>query len=86
MKVLRSFGIREDDPRLKHTIEKMREYELQLGDDCDKRHCILNKEQFKESAFKLFLPYQSSSTLWVCGEMRIFPSIRLIFSGYSEAQ
>ncbi|KAM3719809.1 putative glutaminase [Dirofilaria immitis] len=48
LSVLRSFGIREDDPRLKHTIEKMREYELQIEDDCDTRHCLLNKEQFKE--------------------------------------
>ncbi|VDK78901.1 unnamed protein product [Litomosoides sigmodontis] len=48
LSVLRSFGIREDDPRLKHTIEKMREYELQIEDDCDTRHCLLSKEQFKE--------------------------------------
>ncbi|VBB28494.1 unnamed protein product [Acanthocheilonema viteae] len=48
LSVLRSFGIREDDPRLKHTIEKMHEYELQIEDDCDTRHCLLNKEQFKE--------------------------------------
>ncbi|VDK72175.1 unnamed protein product [Onchocerca ochengi] len=48
LSVLRSFGIREDDPRLKHTIEKLREYELQIEDDCDTRHCLLNKEQFKE--------------------------------------
>ncbi|VIO93313.1 glutaminase DH11.1, putative [Brugia malayi] len=48
LSVLRSFGIREDDPRLKHTIEKMHEYELQIEDDCDTRHCLLNKKQFKE--------------------------------------
>uniref|UniRef100_A0A0R3RYX8 glutaminase n=1 Tax=Elaeophora elaphi TaxID=1147741 RepID=A0A0R3RYX8_9BILA len=48
LSVLRSFGIREDDPRLKHTIEKMHEYELQIEDDCDTRHCLLTKEQFKE--------------------------------------
>ncbi|VDN19487.1 unnamed protein product [Gongylonema pulchrum] len=48
LSVLRSFGIREDDPRLKHTIEKMREYELQSVDDSDTKHCLLNKDQFRE--------------------------------------
>uniref|UniRef100_A0A915BDL2 glutaminase n=1 Tax=Parascaris univalens TaxID=6257 RepID=A0A915BDL2_PARUN len=46
--VLRSFGIREDDPRLKQTIEKMREFESQIEDDCDTRHCLLTKDQFKD--------------------------------------
>uniref|UniRef100_A0A915PXD8 glutaminase n=1 Tax=Setaria digitata TaxID=48799 RepID=A0A915PXD8_9BILA len=48
LSVLRSFGIREDDPRLKQTIDKMHEYELQIEDDCDTRHCLLSKDQFKE--------------------------------------
>ncbi|VDM27520.1 unnamed protein product [Toxocara canis] len=48
LSVLRSFGIREDDPRLKQAIEKMREFESQIEDDCDTRHCLLTKEQFKE--------------------------------------
>uniref|UniRef100_A0A0N4UBR0 glutaminase n=1 Tax=Dracunculus medinensis TaxID=318479 RepID=A0A0N4UBR0_DRAME len=46
--VLRSFGIREDDPRLRQTIEKMRDYESKIEDDCDTRHCLLDKEQFRE--------------------------------------
>uniref|UniRef100_A0A0N4ZIT7 glutaminase n=1 Tax=Parastrongyloides trichosuri TaxID=131310 RepID=A0A0N4ZIT7_PARTI len=44
--VLRSFGIRDDDPRMKQTIEKMMMYEQESSDDCDSRHNRLNREQF----------------------------------------
>uniref|UniRef100_A0A0K0E4B9 glutaminase n=1 Tax=Strongyloides stercoralis TaxID=6248 RepID=A0A0K0E4B9_STRER len=45
--VLKSFGIRDDDPRMKQTIEKMVMYEQESSDDCDSRHNRLNREQFK---------------------------------------
>lgn len=52
--MLRSFGIREDDPRLRQTIEKMRDYESKIEDDCDTRHCLLDKEQFREYLLFIF--------------------------------
>uniref|UniRef100_A0A0N5CGC7 glutaminase n=1 Tax=Strongyloides papillosus TaxID=174720 RepID=A0A0N5CGC7_STREA len=45
--VLKSFGIRDDDPRMKQTIEKMMLYEQESGDDCDTRHNRLSREKFK---------------------------------------
>ncbi|CEF59993.1 No extended memory [Strongyloides ratti] len=45
--VLKSFGIRDDDPRMKQTIEKMMMFEHESSDDCDSRHNRLNRQQFK---------------------------------------
>ncbi|PAV80316.1 hypothetical protein WR25_21635 [Diploscapter pachys] len=46
LKVLRSFGIRENDPRLRVMMEKIRN--IEEDDDDDIRHLALNKERFKE--------------------------------------
>lgn len=46
--VLKSFGLREDDPRLRPTMEKIREYDEKNEDDNDVRHFHLNRAQFKD--------------------------------------
>ncbi|KAK0394676.1 hypothetical protein QR680_000868 [Steinernema hermaphroditum] len=47
--VLRSFGLRDDDPRLRGMREKMMEFET-VGDydECESRHFRLSKAQFTE--------------------------------------
>ncbi|KAI1726768.1 glutaminase domain-containing protein [Ditylenchus destructor] len=46
--VLRSFGLREDDPRLRQMMEKIREFDAMNDDDNDVRHFRLNRTPFKE--------------------------------------
>uniref|UniRef100_A0AC34FBB4 Glutaminase n=1 Tax=Panagrolaimus sp. ES5 TaxID=591445 RepID=A0AC34FBB4_9BILA len=48
LSVLRSFGLKEDDPRLKNTMDKIRDYDLMNEEDNDVRHYRLNRNQFKE--------------------------------------
>uniref|UniRef100_A0A914EJH3 glutaminase n=2 Tax=Acrobeloides nanus TaxID=290746 RepID=A0A914EJH3_9BILA len=45
--VLRSFGLRDDDPRLKQTMEKIKEFDQLNEDDNDVRHYRLSRDQFK---------------------------------------
>ncbi|CAI4231202.1 unnamed protein product [Auanema sp. JU1783] len=45
IKVLKSFGLRESDPRLKQTMEKIKKME---DEDDDARNFTLDKESFKE--------------------------------------
>jgi hypothetical protein len=46
--VLRSFGLKEDDPRLRQTMDKIRDYDQMNEEDNDVRHYRLNRNQFKE--------------------------------------
>jgi len=46
--VLRSFGLRDDDPRLRQTMDKIREYDQMNEEDNDVRHYRLNRAQFKD--------------------------------------
>ncbi|RCN32899.1 glutaminase [Ancylostoma caninum] len=45
IKVLKSFGLRESDPRLRHMMEKMKSFE---DDDDDARNFLLSRDKFKE--------------------------------------
>ncbi|KAE9553881.1 hypothetical protein FO519_002922 [Halicephalobus sp. NKZ332] len=46
--VLRSFGLRDDDPRLRQTMDKIREYDQMNEEDNDVRHYRLNRAQFRD--------------------------------------
>ncbi|KHJ75875.1 hypothetical protein OESDEN_24508 [Oesophagostomum dentatum] len=45
IKVLKSFGLRDSDPRLRHMMEKMKSFE---DEDDDARNFLLPREKFKE--------------------------------------
>uniref|UniRef100_A0A7E4VR31 glutaminase n=1 Tax=Panagrellus redivivus TaxID=6233 RepID=A0A7E4VR31_PANRE len=46
--VIRSFGLRDDDPRLRQTMDRIREYDQMNEEDNDVRHYRLNRAQFKD--------------------------------------
>uniref|UniRef100_A0AC35U7C6 Glutaminase n=1 Tax=Rhabditophanes sp. KR3021 TaxID=114890 RepID=A0AC35U7C6_9BILA len=48
LSVLRSFGIRDDDPRMKQTFQLMNQFEAESNEDCDFRHYRLNRTKFRE--------------------------------------
>jgi len=46
--VLRSFGLREDDARLRVMMERVRELDMAQTEDGDVRHFTLSRKQFTE--------------------------------------
>ncbi|CAD5218157.1 unnamed protein product [Bursaphelenchus okinawaensis] len=46
--VLKSLGLREDDPRLIPTMEKIKEYDHNMNDDFDVKRYRLPRDQFKD--------------------------------------